>query len=184
MNVDKVELKSNTENTVSTSPALEIPRDKLGRVRWSIVTNNPDLCKSVIEIESQAFLARGFPLTADGLNRARQSTFRSVITGHYPGGLLALRATLAVEEPPRINSVDKRYTDPEGITWVPYYFFKREFGMANLTVKKMFQDIPTITGASSQGRKIILYQEPAAMNKISPFLSLPKVEPATAGGRL
>lgn len=175
--MDKERIKTGKTEVVNTpSSTLEIPRDKRGRIRWSLLKDNPDLMKAVIETEAQAFLEAGHPMVFKGLLGAGQRYLGKIITRHYPGGISGLRATFTIPEPPKITLADKRYTDPDGISWVPYYFFRREFGFQQSTIKRMFQDIPSIIGTGSNGRNIVLYPEEAAVVRVNSFLNLPKTE--------
>lgn len=87
----------NTETESTTSPLLEIPRDKRGRIRWSILgRSDPEQLTTIIEAKAQEFLLAGNNLTRSDLRIAQMSDLEHAISRYYPGGLQALQKELNI----------------------------------------------------------------------------------------
>ncbi len=92
---------------ISTSPnfQLEIPRDKRGRIRWSVLEDDPELLKSVIESGARMVMETHGDLTRSLLIKAERGDLAIAIKRKYPGGLLALKGKLnTAESLKQINS--------------------------------------------------------------------------------
>lgn len=63
---------------------------------------------------------------------------------------------------PKADYATKRYTDPQGQTWVSRNFLLNLFSGHSETQRKLLANVPSITGKDSRGRSGILYNESKA----------------------
>jgi hypothetical protein len=77
---------------------LNIPKNSKGKIRWNLLTGDPDLLLNVIEQEALALIDSGTPLTQHNLITAGLTTLSNYIWKYYPGSFLGLRKKLGNEE--------------------------------------------------------------------------------------
>lgn len=113
-----------TGERVEVSPnnqPLEIPRDKRGRIRWSVLKQDPDQLYAVIREEAQAFLQRN-PLSRTNLSREGRADLDNAIRTYYPGRMSALKKDLSLsslQKPPNYWNADR-------VREEAYEFFQQE----------------------------------------------------------
>ncbi len=102
-----------TELNPSPTP-LEIPRDKRGRIRWLLISQDPERLGAVIESEARRILEdrQTLPkgeLTKRLLTQNGRSDLIGGISRYYPGGISGLKKSLG------INLRKDNYWTPETI---------------------------------------------------------------------
>lgn len=83
MSPDRIEIQQT--NTV------EVPRDKRGRIRWTILTENPEQLIGLVELEVQSLISNGFTISEANFNANGLSGLLSGVKRFYPGGLIGLK---------------------------------------------------------------------------------------------
>lgn len=81
------------EQTQNPAP-LPIPRDKRGRIRWSILRQDPALLNAVIETEARSAITFGIRPSHMGLTKAGLSYLSAAIQSYYPDRFTGLRRAL------------------------------------------------------------------------------------------
>lgn len=88
-----------TERPELASPRLsiEIPRDSRGRIRWLILSKDPEQLHALLESEARKILEQGYALTKNVLARSGNYNLLNAIQRYYPGRISALKANLSIE---------------------------------------------------------------------------------------
>lgn len=126
MTPDRIEIRQGVESSGTTPPILEIPRDKIGRIRWSVLKNNPEQLIAVIEHEASIFISEGNILTHQNLEDNKMSSIAHAIQKYYPGALTALSQNLGIDITRRPNRFWDQPEVAENIKNQAAEFFQQE----------------------------------------------------------
>lgn len=98
MSPDRIETRNtNLGVDIQIQPQLSVPKDKRGRVRWSLLKKDPEHLCSVIRSIVGDFVSQGNTLTYRNLRKAQLSHLGNAISDYYPGGLSAVIQDLDME---------------------------------------------------------------------------------------
>lgn len=93
-----------SERNLPESQAVEVPRDARGRVRWNLITSDPELTIAVVESLTRLHLAAGGQITKADLGRTPgMTTVVQKIQRHYPGGIQSLKENLGINNRVRVG---------------------------------------------------------------------------------
>ncbi|MEK7616807.1 MAG: hypothetical protein AAB414_02035 [Patescibacteria group bacterium] len=93
----------NQNQEIHLQPTIEPPRDRRGRIRWSVLRRDQELLVRVIESEAQGIISSGFELTPKQFQESGRGDLENAIYKYYPGGRIALIESLGVDTTRRPN---------------------------------------------------------------------------------
>jgi hypothetical protein len=77
-----------------TDSGIDLPKDRRGRTRWSIVSEQPEVLERSVEAGALVIIAEGIPLTQQNVARRGMRGLAHAISRYYPGGLTGLKSEL------------------------------------------------------------------------------------------
>ncbi len=92
MVTERIEVK----NPEILQQSIEIPRDRRGRIRWSVLKQNPERLLEFIESEVSQFYQDVGEISVNLLTQHKRSDLHHAIFRHYPGKMGSLRAKLEI----------------------------------------------------------------------------------------
>lgn len=101
MTLEGIEIK-NPGVTVETQSAIEIPRDKRGRIRWVVIEASGSLLQC-IQSEARAFHEQFGGINHTLLSQNQRKDLATAITRKYPGGIQQLRNDIGLESSRKLH---------------------------------------------------------------------------------
>lgn len=80
---------------------------------------------------------------------------------------------------PQVDKETGRYVDEEGVSWVPFQYFREQFGITKDQILRENKDLPVIKGRDRRGQEAELFDEQAMVKLIEERMALPKVDETT-----
>lgn len=87
-------VRTNQSEVAETQSTVIVPRDKRGRIKWSILKNDPQLRLAIITQEVTQFLTGSSVLTHRALIQAGHGGLSQAIVTYYPDSIRGLRQQL------------------------------------------------------------------------------------------
>jgi hypothetical protein len=170
----------------------EVPRDRQGRARWSLLKDQPQKLQEIIVKQANIFLEEEGDISQGLLRARRMSNFTTAIRQYYPGGFSALKRDLfdpqQIQEPNRVVKtatnvpvVDRSgvFIDEDEERWIVPNVASREFGVGLSWLSARMDRMRQMVGRNRAYRLTVLLNETDLAELQQGYVSLPRVDKKT-----